>query len=111
MHRSLEENPLNCDWQSLRQQVAVLLNEVENLSQEVEAGGLDVTRLHNVGHLSHLISLALLALQQQEMERIRQERDLLKKDYLERARRELRFQDLDLPQLQAMSGGPVKLLD
>jgi hypothetical protein len=111
MHRALEEKPLNGDWQSLRQQVAVLLNEVENLSQEVEAGGLDVTRLHNAGQLSHLISLALLALQQQEMERIRQERDVLKKDYLERARRELRFQDLDLPQLQALSAGPVKLLD
>jgi len=111
MHRPLEEQSLSPDWPSLRQQVEVLRNEVENLSREAEAGQLDVSRLHNAGHLSQLVSLALLALQQQEMERLRQERDSLKKDYLERARRELRFQDLDLSQLQALSAGPVPLLD
>ena len=90
MHQALEEKLLTRDWQSLRQQVETLRNEVENLSREAEADGLDVTRLHNAGQLSHLVSLALCALQQQEMDRICQERDILKTDYLERARRELR---------------------
>jgi hypothetical protein len=111
MPPSLEENPSNHDWQSLRQQVEVLRTEVETLSREVEAGGVDVTRLHNAGRLSQLVSLALSALQQQEMERIRQERDFLKKEQVERARRDLRFQDLDLAQLQAISAGRVPLLD
>jgi len=111
MHRSFEEKPLNPDWQSLRQQVEALRDEVENLSREADAGRLDFTRLYNAGHLSHLVSLVLFALQQQEIERIQEERDLLKRDYIERARRELRFEDLDLAQLQANSAGPVTLMD
>jgi hypothetical protein len=111
MPSALEEKPSNHDWQSLRQQVEALRTEVETLGREVEAGGPDVNRLHNAGRLSQLVSLTLLALQQQELERIRQERDFLKKEYLDRARRDLRFQDLDLAQLQALSAGPVPLLD
>jgi hypothetical protein len=61
--------------------------------------------------LSHLVSLGLFTLQQREMKRIGEERDRLMKDYHERARRERRFEDLDLAQLQARSAGPVELLD
>src|SRR5262249_47291154 len=111
MHPSLEGTPSSCAWQSLRQQIEVLRNEVETLSRQAEAGEVDVSRLHSAGNLSHRVSQALLALQQQqELERIVQHRDLLKREYVEKARRELRFQDLDLAQLQAESAGPVPLL-
>jgi hypothetical protein len=111
MHRAFEDILSSSNWQSLRQEVETLRNEVETLCREAATGGLDVTRLQNAGHLSHSVGLAILALQQQEMERLRQERDSLKKEYIERARQDLRFQDLDLAQLQASSAGPVEVLE
>ncbi|HMF17149.1 MAG TPA: hypothetical protein VKE98_08075 [Gemmataceae bacterium] len=111
MHRIVEEQLSNADWQLLRQQAEALRNDVETLSRQVETGGVDIHRLQSAGQLSHAISLALFSLQQREMESIREERDRLMKDFLERERAALRFENVDLAQLKALAAGPVELLD
>jgi len=82
------------NWDLLQQRTAALQKELEHLPQEA------MTK-----------SLETLAFLQAALERVREERSGLLKDYYGRARETFHFEELDLATLQAMAAGPVELLE